>query len=422
MRSTRRKQTRRGSTLVMVGVMLVAFMGVGAIAADIGRFYVVTGELQTAADAAALVGAQTLQMTASATPKPAVDASVITFVGGTNRSNDSALVVTSDSVKLAFWTPQTVDGNGTIVPANLDYVLNGRRANAVYVGVGNAPKGVFAQIIGRTTGLALQRNAVAWIGNVSLQCIRPFAFPYAPFYRRVNNLAPNTSWPDSVPSVTAGAMAAYQQTSVANRTFIVLPPEAPYPYQYPSDSSWRGYNPPSNQNGNANSGKSTFQSFVEGCSGVSVNSDAGSGNTVPNSGNGNSCNAVNQTVCWTIDVLTKQTSGGVTTGICAFKTALDAGCYESSSAATPGVIVDIAWSDIVGNGQSVDFRYVGEFELKCFFEDPAQTCADIPGAQKTNYPVGTIVGVSAGLKSRILKPTDIISNSPSNVQRLLLVQ
>jgi Flp pilus assembly protein TadG len=51
MRTTKK---RRGSTLVMVAFMLVAFMAMGAIAAYIGRFYVVTGELQTAADAAAL--------------------------------------------------------------------------------------------------------------------------------------------------------------------------------------------------------------------------------------------------------------------------------------------------------------------------------------------------------------------------------
>ena len=57
-----KQRNRRGSILVMVALMLAVFMGVAAIAADIGRFYVVAGELQTAADAAALKGATVLQI------------------------------------------------------------------------------------------------------------------------------------------------------------------------------------------------------------------------------------------------------------------------------------------------------------------------------------------------------------------------
>jgi len=41
---------------VLVAMMLTVLMGVAAIAADIGRFYVVAAELQTGADASALMG------------------------------------------------------------------------------------------------------------------------------------------------------------------------------------------------------------------------------------------------------------------------------------------------------------------------------------------------------------------------------
>jgi hypothetical protein len=403
--------------LVLVAFMLTAFMAVTAIAADIGRFYVVTGELQTAADAAALKGAGVLQMINSATPEPFVDDSVIAWVGATNRADNNTLSTTADSVVLGFWTPGSNGAAGTFDP-----ILNGRRPNAVSVELSRRPVGVFSQLIGRTAGLPLSRRAIAWVGNVSLNCMRPWAFPYPPFYRRVYNVTTTTSPP---PDLDPTAMIAFQRTSLANRTFIVLPPESPYPFALPNDSSWRGYNPPSNQQGYANSGKATFQDMVSGCDGIAVNSDAGNGNTVPNSGNGGACGAPNQTACWTLEVINGSPAQGqnpARPGICATFRAGDAGCYANTTTSQRGVTVDIAWSDITGNGQSVDFRYVGEFELQCFFQYSTDTCADIPGPDKTGYPPGTVVGYASGLKSRTLNPTDIISNAPSNVQRLFLVK
>ena len=41
----REKRSRRGSTIVMVALMLVALAAVGAIAADFGRFYVLRRDL-----------------------------------------------------------------------------------------------------------------------------------------------------------------------------------------------------------------------------------------------------------------------------------------------------------------------------------------------------------------------------------------
>jgi Flp pilus assembly protein TadG len=420
----REKRSRRGSTIVMVALMLVAFAAVGAIAADIGRFYVVAGELQTAADAAALRGAAVLQVTTGNSPKSTIDPVVLAWVGATNLSDGTTPNVVADSIHMALYTPASTNGN-TVTPASLVLDPAGR-PNAVYVAVYNQPKGIFAQVMGRATGPQIARRGVAWVANVSLNCIRPWAFPYTPFYKRVAGLLPNANVAFPAPDVTAAQMVNYQQNAtLADRTFIVLPPGATYPYMYPSDSSWRGYNPPSSNSGNANSGKTTFQDFLTDCSNVSVNSDAGNGNTVPNQGSGGSCGAPEKTACWTQDVIDTPQSGGNSNNndpICATMRPGDAGCYQTTSDTMPGVTVDIAWSDIVGNGQSVDFRYVGEFEFKCFFMNTTDTCSAITGAQKTGYPVGTIVGVAAGLKSRKLNPTDILSNAPSNVQRLILVK
>jgi hypothetical protein len=50
-------------------------------------------------------------------------------------------------------------------------------------------------------------------------------------------------------------------------------------------------------------------------------------------------------------------------------------------------------------------------------------CNSIPGSRpKTGYTPGTLVVVAQGLKSRTINPTDIISNSPTNIQRLFLVK
>ena len=58
---------RKGAVIVMVAVLMVVLLGCVALAVDIGYLYVARAELQRAADAAALAGAQALAR-ASDTP------------------------------------------------------------------------------------------------------------------------------------------------------------------------------------------------------------------------------------------------------------------------------------------------------------------------------------------------------------------
>src|SRR6478752_10724305 len=97
------KRVRRGSTLVMVGIMLVAFVGVGAIAADIGRFYVVTSEVQTAADAAAIEGARKLRNTPGSNPVDSVTADVVPWVAANQRANMTALTTSANDILMLFY-------------------------------------------------------------------------------------------------------------------------------------------------------------------------------------------------------------------------------------------------------------------------------------------------------------------------------
>jgi hypothetical protein len=384
----------------------------GAIAADIGRFYVVTGELQTAADAAALKGAATLQFSTNPNPKIDVDSAVQNFVSTTNRSDGTSLTASVDSIKLGFWTP---GANGA--PGTFTTELNGARANALYVALANKPRGTFAQLIGRSTGFDLSRHAIVWIANISLNCTRPWALQYRPLVQAVNGNADTTQNLDPTKFLT------YQNLSQSARTLVMHNEEVTGMVPPPDDGVWNAYNLPSGPNGGANSGQTTYQSQILNCNNIAMNSDAGNGNLQPSTGVGN-CGA-GTIVCWASDVISGQFTGPAAKqgpGICASFQSGNATCFDSQGNA--GVTIDIAFANKIGNGAgAIDFKYVGEVTLLCYFKNSSDVCNGIPSPrQKSNYTQGTLVIVAQGLKSRKLNPTDIASNAPSNRQRLFLVQ
>lgn len=401
----RRMKSRRGSTLVLVALMLVALTGVTAIAADIGRFYVVTGELQTGADAAALKGAAVLQRL-TANYASSVDDSVMLWARTTNRSDGDSLVIPATDIDVGWWEPSTRTFS-TAVPA-------GQRPNAVSVKASGSPRGVFAQMIGRTAGLPLQRSAVAWIANISSSCTRPWALPYLPLVLRVNG---NT---DTTKDLDMGKFTAYANTSAANRTMIIQ--SVLNQGTQPVDGNWTAFNLPSGPNGGANSGQTTFQSQIASCNNIAVNSNAANGNIQPSNGQGPCQNGT--VVCWTTQAITGMNQGQINgPGVCTLRASPDATCYTPSGVA--GVTTDITYANVTGNGSgAIDFKYVGQTTVACYIRTPADICNAIPDPRlKSGYPEGTFVVISEGLKSPILNPSlDILSNSPSNRQRLLLVQ
>src|SRR5713226_8847731 len=54
----RRRPEERGQTIVLVAIALVSLLGMAALAIDVTTLYVARGEMQRAADAAALAGAK----------------------------------------------------------------------------------------------------------------------------------------------------------------------------------------------------------------------------------------------------------------------------------------------------------------------------------------------------------------------------
>jgi len=167
-----RRRERRGATLVFVALMLVALLGVCAIAVDLSRIYVGVNELQTAVDAAALRGALALQRAPSGNPT----ATVTTFMSSNRVMGASATSVTvqgwhweSDTTKqkAVAWgaTGATAGVNAVRVTATLSAgMLFGRAISAV---------------IPRPS-----RSATAWVANVGMTCMRPWMFEVTKVFQR----------------------------------------------------------------------------------------------------------------------------------------------------------------------------------------------------------------------------------------------
>lgn len=396
--------------LVLVALMLTVLMAVTAIGADIGRFYVVASELQTAADASALMGASVLQLTTS-NFETTVDDSVTTWAQHANQADGASVSIARDSITVGYWIPGASGAPGTFTSPS----PAGVTPNAVKVIAAGAPRGVFSQLIGRTTGLPMSRQAIAWIGKLSLNCTRPWSLQYRPLVQAVNGNA------DTTQDLDMSKFEAYQQQSEASRTMVIhsdittgSPPA--------DDGVWNAYNLPTNSNGGANSGQSTYQDQILNCNNIALNADAANGNLQPSNGVGG-CGA-GTVVCWTLDAISGASTGGQRgSGVCGTFQAGDATCWDRTTG-TAGVVVDVAYANKVGNGSgAIDFKYVGESQLLCIFKSTTDVCNSIPsGRPKTGYTVGTMVVVTQGLKSRTINPNDVVSNSPSNVQRLFLVK
>src|SRR5213078_2613881 len=80
----RRRKEERGQTIVLVAVALVSLLGMAALAIDVTTLYVARGEMQRAADAAALAGA-----------KAFVDSGITTDTGNATRQALAQTMATS---------------------------------------------------------------------------------------------------------------------------------------------------------------------------------------------------------------------------------------------------------------------------------------------------------------------------------------
>lgn len=170
---------QRGVVLVLVAILLVVFIGVAAIALDVGHLYLVRNELQNAADSGALAGARELYLdTNAATPN--AGANQIANSAATQNFSEKVAVEVIDplsnlgDVQRGHWsfTSRTFTANDSLSSydftgksdAELDADTNFVNAVKVKVRRQNTPAAsFFAQIFGYTD-FAVTAEAVAYRG------------------------------------------------------------------------------------------------------------------------------------------------------------------------------------------------------------------------------------------------------------------
>jgi len=178
-RSICRLNNQNGLTTVVVAIAMVALIGFGALAVDLGYLYIVKGELQNAADSGALAGARVLYIddaTLGAQVNPSANQTALDLVSA-NYSEKSS--VTVQSIERGHWSfaTKTFTPNDSLLSVSLVNVstaeldANVNFINAVRVvttrkvvaGTGLPAEPFFAKIFG-IQGTPLVAVAVAYIG------------------------------------------------------------------------------------------------------------------------------------------------------------------------------------------------------------------------------------------------------------------
>jgi len=237
--------------------------------------------------------------------------------------------------------------------------------------------------------------------------VRPWAFPYLPLYKEVSGNPAATS---PAPDLDATQFSTYMSRPNTGRYFTIIGQNQSGAGVPANDGEWTGFN------FTGNAGKPGFQDGIAGCFDDKINPDAGQGVTLPGQ--------ANQYVDWSVQAITGTGNGpNAQPGICAFN-AGSADCYKPPTSTFPGVTINTAWGELLGNGSNgIEFDYVGEFELMCFYRNSSDVCSNAePGTPNTGYPPGTIVGYIKKLKSRYITPDDVLGNFSTNVTRIVLVE
>lgn len=161
-------RNRRGAMMILVGVALIALVGVMALALDMGRMYLLRAQVQVASDAAALAGAERLLRQQYV---GAADTAVA--YGRANPVEHAVPTITIADI---------VPGRWDFTSARFTPAVNGSWTassnNAVQASARYVAQYRFGRLFGFTTRLR-SASSVAAIGGVAgTSCVRPLAVPY----------------------------------------------------------------------------------------------------------------------------------------------------------------------------------------------------------------------------------------------------
>jgi hypothetical protein len=152
-----------GQTLPFLALLMVGMIGVSGLVVDVGRAYVVRGELQNSANAAALAAAGYVYASSSASVTPTTVADQYSATtGGNNTDSSLGSVTTTVTTKcLNILMPKgTTCGSGTA--SNAVVVKNTTTINTFFMGL----FGVKTLNVGATAMASMQGSSLPW--NVAI--------------------------------------------------------------------------------------------------------------------------------------------------------------------------------------------------------------------------------------------------------------
>jgi len=149
----------KGVTAVIVAVLLTVFIGIAALAVDIGYLAMVKNESQNASDSAALAGARQLgENYANKIADPTTNVvSVSQITAGKNKVAGQNLAVGNINVKIGTWDPTKAD-------PNLRFTETATSPMAVQVTTSAAPSTFFGRIY-NLMNMNMATTACAIIGG-----------------------------------------------------------------------------------------------------------------------------------------------------------------------------------------------------------------------------------------------------------------
>lgn len=157
----------RGSIIVWSAAMMFVLVGMTAVAIDIGHLYVVRSELQNAADAAALSGANYLFPVSSGAPNWTLAQTKATSAALLNKVDD--ISITNSSVQYGYWnisgTPSTLQAT-TITPGQYDLPAVKVTISKTAGHNGGPVQLYFGNLLGIST-VDVSATAVAVVGGAS---------------------------------------------------------------------------------------------------------------------------------------------------------------------------------------------------------------------------------------------------------------
>lgn len=229
-----RLRNRRGATMVLVGVALVAMVGVMAFAIDFGRMYLFKAQVHVSSDAAALAGAERMMRGQTAS---AADTAVA--YGRLNLVERVTPAITTSDVEPGAWdfATGTFTASGSWTAATNTAVRATARYTASYG---------FGRFFGFSTRLRTATSVAAIGGVGAADCVRPLSIPY----RDVLNALPGGTGFSLSHNLTAAevSLLAGATLTVPLLSGVQLPPKQYANGSVPSGGTW-GTSAPAFQNG-----------------------------------------------------------------------------------------------------------------------------------------------------------------------------